>query len=95
MDKTFEIEIVTPEQAVFKGTITSVNVPGSDGRFQVLYNHAPIISTLGTGAIKMVLGEGEEKSYEVTGGVVEVMKDKVIVLVEKILAGEVQEAEEA
>lgn len=67
MDKTFEIEIVTPEQAVYKGTIQSVMVPGSDGLFQILCNHAPIISTLGTGDIRMGLPDGSEKTYKVAG----------------------------
>lgn len=94
MDKSFEIEIVTPEQAVYKGTIASVMVPGSDGLFQVLPNHAPIISTLGTGDIRMGLADGGEQTYKVAGGVIEVMKNKAIVLVEKILEGEIQQDED-
>lgn len=94
MANTFEIEIVTPEQSVYQGSITSVMVPGSEGLFQVLPNHAPIISTLGTGNIRMGLPEGGEQTYKVAGGVIEVMKNKTIVLVEKILKGEIQQQEE-
>jgi F-type H+-transporting ATPase subunit epsilon len=94
MANTFEIEIVTPEQPVYKGTIQSVMVPGSDGLFQILYNHAPIISTLGTGDIRMGLPDGNEKTYKVAGGVIEVMNNKAIVLVEKILEGKIQRQEE-
>lgn len=94
MANTFEIEIVTPEQAVYQGTVTSVMVPGSDGQFQVLPNHAPIISTLGTGDIRMGLPDGGEQSFKVAGGVIEVMENKTIVLVENILEGEIQKQED-
>ncbi len=93
MENTFEIEIVTPEQAVYKGTIVSVLVPGSEGLFQVLPNHAPIISTLKKGNIRMGLPNGEDQTYKVAGGVIEVMNNKAIVLVEKILSGEIQDDE--
>ena len=92
--KELQIEIVTPELSVYKGPITAVMLPGSDGRFQVLPNHAPIISTLGKGTLRLDLEDGEQKAFEVEGGVVEVMKNKVIVLLEKVLSGEIQKDEE-
>jgi F-type H+-transporting ATPase subunit epsilon len=78
------LEILTPDQTVFSGEINSVQVPGVAGRFEVLTNHAPIISTLEKGAVTVRMAK-EEKSFTIDGGVVEVLQDKVIVLAEAIL----------
>ncbi|MBL7930219.1 MAG: ATP synthase F1 subunit epsilon [Bacteroidia bacterium] len=73
------LEIISPEKKLFSGEAGSVTVPGSNGLFQVLNNHAPIISTLKKGTVKVETAEGE-KSFEINGGVVEVLNNKVIVL---------------
>lgn len=78
------LEIITPDAKVFSGEVSSVTVPGIDGQFQVLNNHAAIISSLGDGPIKVKSGQ-EETSYNTEGGVVEVLKNKVIVLVERVI----------
>ena len=75
------LEIITPDKKVFSGEVTSVSVPGSDGQFQMLNNHAPIISTLGKGKVKVKTAK-ETLEFNVTGGVVEMMKNKVVVLAE-------------
>lgn len=82
---TFNLEIVTPETSVYAGTVQSVQVPGTNGSFQVLVNHAPIISTLGRGKVKVVTETGETLEYHTEDGVVEVMKNKAIILVERLL----------
>ena len=81
----FNLEIVTPDKQVFSGTVQSVQVPGAQGSFQILYNHAPIISTLGRGKVKVVEENGNELTYNTQDGVVEVLNNKAIVLVERIL----------
>ncbi len=78
------LEILTPDQKVFSGDITSVQVPGTAGSFEVLTNHAPIISTLEKGEVKVRLAK-DETIFKIDGGVVEVLHDKVIVLAESIL----------
>jgi F-type H+-transporting ATPase subunit epsilon len=83
--KSFDLEIVTPEARVFSGTVQSVQVPGTEGSFQVLYNHAPIISTLGEGKVKLVQEDGKDLIFTTRDGVIEVLKNKVIILVEKVL----------
>ncbi|CAN5426347.1 hypothetical protein BH11BAC2_BH11BAC2_12170 [soil metagenome] len=75
------LEIITPDKKVFEGEVTSVMVPGAKGRFQMLENHAAIISTLVNGKVKIKTPAGEE-SFEVKGGVVEMLKNKVIILAE-------------
>lgn len=76
-----QLEILTPDKKLFSGEVSSVTVPGTLGQFQVLNNHAPIISTLMKGIVKIKSAEGE-KTFEVNGGVIEVLKNKVIVLAE-------------
>lgn len=79
------LEIVTPDEKVFEGEVLSATFPGSDGSFQLLNGHAPLVSTLGKGDIKYDQEKKEEVSILVEGGVVEVINNKVNVLVEKIL----------
>jgi F-type H+-transporting ATPase subunit epsilon len=77
------LEIITPDKKVFSGEVSSVSVPGTDGRFQLLNNHAPIISTLLNGAVKVRDKEGE-KVFNVKGGVIENLDNKVIILAESV-----------
>ncbi len=78
------LEIVTPDKNIFKGEIKLVQVPGSNGSFAVLENHAPIISTLSRGDIRIVQPDNEEIYFNIDGGVVEVRDNHIMVLVEKI-----------
>lgn len=77
------LEILTPDKKVFEGEVRSVTVPGSMGSFEILNNHAPIISTLDDGKL-IVRSSGQESVYLVKGGVVEVLDNKVVVLAEGI-----------
>ncbi|WP_045687376.1 ATP synthase F1 subunit epsilon [Hymenobacter sp. AT01-02] len=73
------LEIITPDRKVFEGEVTSARFPGVDGLFEVLNNHAPLISALQAGDV--VLNGGTD-SFRIEGGVVEVLRDNVIVLAE-------------
>ncbi|AEL25816.1 ATP synthase F1 subunit epsilon [Cyclobacterium marinum] len=78
------LEIITPDQKVFEGEVSEATFPGADGSFQVLKNHAAIISALEKGAVSYTTAEGQ-KSLVVDGGVVEVNDNKIIVLAEKVV----------
>lgn len=78
------LEIITPDRHVFDGEITSATFPGSSGSFQVLRNHAPIISALDRGEIAYHASDGEH-TITIDGGVVEVLKNKITVLVERVV----------
>jgi len=78
------IEIVTPDKKIFEGDIKSVRVPGRKGSFQVLKDHAPIVSTLERGSVIMVNQDGIETSYEISGGVIEVKANKIILLADSV-----------
>ena len=74
------LEIITPDKKVFEGEVALVTFPGSDGSFQVLNNHAPLVSLLKDGVVEYKTTERETSQVAITGGVVEVLKNKVIVL---------------
>ena len=78
------LEIYTPEQKVFEGQVDSATFPGSKGSFQVLNNHAALVSTLEKGKV-IYKNKKEETEIMIIGGVVEVMNNKVILLAEEII----------
>jgi F-type H+-transporting ATPase subunit epsilon len=74
------LEIITPESKLFTGEITSVKLPGMDGEFEILNNHAPVISTLAKGFIRIIDNDNNTEKFEVNGGVIEMQNNKIIVL---------------
>ncbi len=79
------LEILTPDKKVFEGDVTSVTVPGTLGSFQILKGHAPLISTLEDGPV-VVKDNATVSTFNIKGGVVEVLDDKIIVLAEGVVA---------
>lgn len=78
------LEIITPDKKVYSGEVESVTFPGSQGQFQVLKDHAPIVSTLAKGDL-IIEASGKKETLVVDGGVVEVSKNKILVLAEAVL----------
>ncbi|MBO4778683.1 MAG: ATP synthase F1 subunit epsilon [Bacteroidales bacterium] len=76
------IDIITPSEKLFSGSAKQINLPGSDGSFEILENHAPIVATLAAGNVVIVDDQNQQQTFEITGGVVEQSANKVIVLVE-------------
>lgn len=77
-----KLEIITPDSTIYTGRIRSIKVPGTKGSFQILRDHAPIISTLGSGEVKIIDDQGKEVFFNVDGGVIEVKMNKIILLAE-------------
>ena len=86
--KELDLEIISPEKKVYTGKIISVTIPGTKGNFQVLYNHAPLISTFETGIIKFELTDKTIRVFSTSGGSVEVLDNKVLILSDTIEAVE-------
>lgn len=82
-----KIEIITPDRNIYSGEIRSVRVPGRKGSFQVLKDHAPIISTLDAGPVIMAGDQGAEVQFEITGGVIEVRRNRIILLADSVTQG--------
>ena len=81
-DKIYHLDIVTPTRTVFSGDVTSFSAPGVVGGFQVLLSHAPLLSSITVGEVKIVDAAGKTSSYATNGGFVEVNANKVILLAE-------------
>ena len=78
------LDIITPDRKVYSGEATAVTFPGSEGQFQVLNDHAPLVSTLGQGPIVVQTDTGQQ-IFTVDGGVVEVLQNSVLVLAESVV----------
>ena len=76
------LEIITPDKKLFEGSVKSATFPGSEGSFGVLNGHAPMIATLKAGKVSLIEENNNALEFAVKGGVVEVLKNKVIVLAE-------------
>jgi len=73
--------ILSPDKEIFSGEVKSVTVPGSDGEFQMLNNHAAIVSSLREGEVRIVKSSGEKMSFGVQGGFVEMLHNEIALLV--------------
>jgi len=76
-----KLDIVTPEKLAYSDEVDAVVLPGSEGELGVLPHHAPLISTLGAGELRLRKG-GEEESFAIIGGFLQVLPDKVVVMAE-------------
>ncbi len=84
-DRTLSISIVTPSETAFEGKALSVAVPGSHSPFQVWYNHAPIISSLDIGVVKIEDENNNVRYYAAREGFIEVLKNNVNIVVQELL----------
>ena len=77
-----KLEILTPEKKLFSGEVYGVQLPGISGLFEVLDKHAPLVSALGQGNLKVLKTKSESENFQIQGGFVEVMNNKTIILLE-------------
>ena len=73
--------VLSPKKEVFKGSIKSVKVPGQNGQFEILNNHAPIVSALTEGEVRVITSQDETKKFNIQKGFVEVLNNEVSLLV--------------
>ena len=98
MDNVIKFEIVTPERVVLKEEITQVSVPTKQGEITVLPNHIPLVAGLSPGIIEIVKKDGFRSIMSVSGGFIEVLKNKVVILADTAEQAEeidIEKAEEA
>jgi len=82
-----QLDILTPERKLYSGEVYGVQLPGISGSFEILEKHAPMVSALGKGNLKVLLDKSGNNTsrYEVSGGFIEVINNKVTVLVESAI----------
>ncbi len=78
------LEIITPDKKIYQDEVKRVRLPGSSGLFEILNNHAPIISTLEKGTIRVIDNDNRKFTFKVEGGIVENKNNNIIVLLESI-----------
>lgn len=79
------VQVISPDRQIFDGEISQAILPGKSGGFEILKDHAPLISIIGKGTLTLNTTSEGTKTYEVDGGVVEVVKNQVRILVETAL----------
>lgn len=80
----FKLKIITPDQVFFDGPVVSVIAPGAEGYIGILKDHAPLITTVGHGNLTTRDESGKTKTFKVEGGFLEVLKNRVLVLTDKV-----------
>ena len=78
----FKVKIIKPDSTVYNGPATLVQLPGTGGLFEILENHAPIISSLSAGRIRLQAEGEEEKVFEINAGVVKGQENDILILVQ-------------
>ena len=76
------IEIVTPDTTIYEGEVSLAQLPGIDGSFEILNNHAAMIAALKKGKVKVIDAKKAVLFFEINGGVMEVLKNRILVLAE-------------
>ncbi len=83
-EELFRLEIVTPQKSEFSGLVASFSAPGIEGGFQVLRDHAPLLTIITVGEVKLICEDGSESFYSTSGGFVEVSNNSVTFLADTI-----------
>lgn len=76
------LEILSPERKIFSGDVYGIQLPGTEGSFEILENHAPMIASLGKGKMKIIKDRNQTDLYEISAGFVEILNNKATVLIE-------------
>ena len=77
-----KIKITKPDTTLFEGEAKTLKLPGTAGAFEMLENHAPIISSLAKGSVRVVLEDNSEQSFDIRGGVVKSQQNDLMILVQ-------------
>jgi len=78
------LTVLTPDEEIFNGEVTSVKVPGADGQFEVLTGHAPIVAALIKGSVRLIKEKGEKMTFKINKGFIEVLNNEVALLVQGV-----------
>lgn len=79
-----ELSVLSPDQEIFQGSVQSVKVPGVTGQFEVLTNHAPVVSALAEGKVRIRKADGTDLTFTIEKGFIEVLYNEVSLLVQGV-----------
>ena len=77
-----KVKITKPDSTIFEGEAKLIQLPGTGGLFEILQNHAPIISSLGKGTLRLIADSDETKTFDIRGGVVKGQQNDILILVQ-------------
>lgn len=77
-----KVKITKPDSTLYEGEAQLLQLPGSDGLFEIMKQHAPIVSALKKGTIRLVVDNNETKTFDIRGGVIQCQHDEVLILVQ-------------
>lgn len=77
-----KVRIIKPDETLYEGEAKLLQLPGTNGLFEIMHNHAPIISALKKGELRMVVKDGDEKRYDIRGGVVKGQQNDILIMVQ-------------
>ena len=78
------LTVLTPETEIFSGEVSSIKVPGADGQFEVLANHAPIVAALIEGEVRLIKNGSAKMTFKINKGFIEVLNNEVALLVQGV-----------
>lgn len=76
------VRIIKPDSTLYEGPAKLAQLPGTNGLFEIMENHAPIISALKAGTLRLVMGDGEEKKFDIRGGVIKGQQNDILIMVQ-------------
>ncbi|NOY06312.1 MAG: F0F1 ATP synthase subunit epsilon [Chlorobi bacterium] len=95
MSEPFTLKIIAPSGVIYENEVVSVSVPGSEGRFQILRNHAPFLSGVKIGELDVVEKDGKKRRFAVTNGFSHVENNTMVLLTDSAEPGEIIDVERA
>ncbi len=88
MSKTISVDIITPQRTVYSGQVISFTAPGVEGLFQILFNHAPFLSALSVGPMKLKTEDNQTIKFATSGGFAHILQNRITVLAETAERGD-------
>ena len=76
------VRIIKPDSTLYEGDAKLLQLPGTNGLFEIMQNHAPIISALKAGSVRLVMTDGDEKKFDIRGGVVKGQQNDILIMVQ-------------
>lgn len=79
---TMNVRIIKPDSVLYEGTAKLLQLPGTSGLFEIMEHHAPIISALKKGNLRMIVADGDERTFDIRGGVVKGQQNDILIMVQ-------------